>query len=414
LRTLATIQVRERRKMEHGTSKLSRAVSFWLIAILLGLFLFAASAPSPLYAIYAARFHFSPSTITAIYSVYAFGALFALLITGRLSDHLGRRSVMAVGLVVQLSGMIAFIVAQGAGALYAARTLQGVGTGIAVGAGTAWLLDLQPSENPRFGSLVGGIALLAGLALGALGSGLLVEYGPDPLHLVFWLLLGVYVAALMAMFVLPDPVGRTPGWLASMRPDIGVPPRARSLFASLVPSFAATWAVAGLYLALGPSLSFLLIQTDNRVTGGLVIVALLGSGAVASALTRAWDPRSLVIRGSLALIAGVGITLIALAIDWTAGLYVGSVIAGLGFGPAFSGVFRSLAAKAAPERRGALLASVYIVLYLSFSLPTILAGIAVTHFGLRNTTYVYGVLAMALAATTAVMLSRQSLARQNG
>jgi MFS family permease len=400
--------------MERTGGKLSPTASFWLIAVLLGLFLFAASAPSPLYAIYAARFHFSPTTITAIYAVYAFGALFALLIAGRLSDHLGRRSVMTAGLVIQIVGMVGFIVARGVGGLYAARTLQGAGTGVAAGAGTAWLLDLQPADNPRFGSLVGGIALVAGLATGALGSALLVQYGPDPLRLVFWLLLGVYGIALLAIVALPDPVPRKPGWLASMKPDVGVPPTARSLFASLVPSFTATWAIAGLYLALGPSLASSMAHTHNRVAGGLVIMALLGTGAVASALTRAWHPRALVIRGSLALIAGVGVTLIALANGWAGGLYAGSVMAGLGFGPAFSGVFRSLAAQAPPDRRAALLASIYIVLYLSFSVPTILAGIAVTHVGLRDTTYVYGLLAMALAGVTTVALARQGVGAHVG
>src|SRR2546425_8956862 len=38
------------------------------------------------------------------------------------------------------------------------------------------------------------------------------------------LLTAVYVLALAAMLVIPDLVERTPGWLQSMRPQIGVPP----------------------------------------------------------------------------------------------------------------------------------------------------------------------------------------------
>ncbi|MFN2543489.1 MAG: MFS transporter, partial [Actinomycetota bacterium] len=47
---------------------LPRAVSFWSLATLLMFFLFAASAPSPLYADYLARFHFSQITLTEIYA----------------------------------------------------------------------------------------------------------------------------------------------------------------------------------------------------------------------------------------------------------------------------------------------------------------------------------------------------------
>jgi predicted MFS family arabinose efflux permease len=85
----------------------------------------------------------------------------------------------------------------------------------------------------------------------------------------------------------------------------------------------------------------------------------------------------------------------------------GSVLAGLGFGPAFSAVFRSLAPLAPPDKRAGLLASIFIVVYLAFSVPALIAGVAVTHYGLRDTTYVYGIVVMTLAAMTAVAVWRR-------
>lgn len=386
---------------------LPRAASFWLLAVLFVLFLFAASAPSPLYAVYRSRFGFSAITLTAIYAVYAASALAALLLIGRVSDHVGRRRVVVLALVIQIAGFFAFIAAEGVGMLYLGRILHGAGTGIATGAISAWLLDLEPPGNPRLGSVVGGIAPVAGLGAGALGSGLLVQYGPDPLHLVFWLLTVVFSIALVSMFVVPDPVERRPGWLRSMKPQVGVPAGARSLFAALAPSLIAIWALGGLYLSLGPTLAISLLKTDSQLAGGLVIAALMGTAAVASALVRAADPRVILIRGSLVLILGIGITLIAVAIGSIGGLYAGSVIAGLGFGPAFSGLFRSLAPLAPPDRRGALLATIFIVVYLSFSIPAILAGVAVTYFDLRETTYVFGFVVMFLVAITTIAVVRR-------
>ena len=212
---------------------MSRGAGFWLLAAVLGFLLAAASAPSPLYAVYSAKWAFSSTTLTAIFAVYAFALLAALLTAGQLSDHLGRRPVLAVALVVQTAGMVAFVVAQSVAALYVARILQGIGTGIATGAISAWLLDLEPPDRPGLGSGVGSIAPMAGLAAGALGSGLLVQYGPDPLRLVYWLLTGVFLAALAALPSVPDEVPRSPGWLASLRLEIGVPREARPLFAAL-------------------------------------------------------------------------------------------------------------------------------------------------------------------------------------
>jgi MFS family permease len=387
--------------------KLPRAFSFWLLAALLGFFLFAASAPSPLYALYQARFGFSSITLTAIYAVYAFGALAALLITGRLSDHIGRRWVVVLALVIQIAGLVAFIAVEGVGMLYLGRILQGIGTGIASAAISAWLLDLQPLENPRLGSLVGGIALLAGLGAGAFGSGLLVQYAPAPLRLVFWLLTILFGLALATMVLIPDLLKRRPGWLRSLKPQIGVPAGARSLLVALVPSLIAIWALGGLYLSLGPSLAISLLETNSRIAGGLVIVSLMGTAAVASAVVRAADPRAILIRGSLLLVLGVGITLIAVAFGSIVGLYAGSLVAGLGFGPAFSGVFRSVAPLAPPEKRGALLAALYVIIYLSFSLPAIIAGLATTYYDLRGTTYVFGFVVMALAGITTIAVARR-------
>jgi MFS family permease len=391
-----------------------RAVSFWFLSVLLGLFLFAASAPSPLYAVYASKWHFSSINLTTIYAVYAAGALIGLLTTGRLSDHVGRRWVVIGGLLVQIGGMGAFIAADGVGLLYAARILQGLATGVAAGAISAWMLDLQPPENPRIGGLVSGVALIAGLGVGALGSALLVRYAPNPLRLVYWVLATLFAFALAAMFALPDVVERTTGALRSMRPRIGVPRAARSTFAALTPSLIAIWALGGLYLALGPSLAASLLKADSRIAGGFVILALMGTGAAASALVHAADARAVVIRGSLVLIVGVAVTLVGVALGSTVGFYAGSVIAGLGFGPAFSGVMRSLAPLAPPDERGALLASVYIAIYLSFSVPTVIAGVAVARYPLPETTYVYGVGVMVLAAITTVAVSRRRTSPEIG
>src|SRR5436190_20027166 len=99
--------------------KLSRAASFWLLATVLAFLLFAASAPSPLYVVYQARWHFSSLTLTASFGVYVLALLATLLITGRLSDHLVRRPVVLLPLVVQFARMAAFVAASAVGTLFA-------------------------------------------------------------------------------------------------------------------------------------------------------------------------------------------------------------------------------------------------------------------------------------------------------
>jgi predicted MFS family arabinose efflux permease len=385
---------------------LPRTVTFWLLAVVLSLFLFAASAPSPLYALYASKWLFSSTAVTLIYAVYAAGALFALLVTGRLSDHLGRRPVVMLALVIQIAAMLAFIRADGIGYLYLARVLQGTSTGIASSALSAWLVDVESDGRLGLGSLVAGIAPLVGLGLGAFVAALFVRYGPNPLHLIFWALVGTFGVAGVAMIFAPDVAVASPGALRSMIPQVHVPRSARVQFVASMPTSVAIWALAGLYLSLGPALAVALVGSTNRLAGGSVIFLLMGTGAVASTVVRRSNPMRLLILGSAVVVVGVAITLAAVAVSSGPLLYVGTAVAGIGFGPAFSGVVRSLGPLAPPEQRGALFAALFTVVYVAISVPTIAAGIATTRFGLTDTTYVYGGIVMALAAVTAMAVWR--------
>ena len=66
-------------------------MAFYLLASVIVSFLAGSSAPTPLYAVYAAKWGFSPITTTVVFGVYALAVLAALLTVGSLSDHVGRR-----------------------------------------------------------------------------------------------------------------------------------------------------------------------------------------------------------------------------------------------------------------------------------------------------------------------------------
>jgi MFS family permease len=390
-----------------GGLVLGRRPSFWLLALVLVLVVSVASTPSPLYGVYQELWQFSPLTLTAIYASYAIGGLVTLLTTGRLSDYLGRRPVLSIGLAIQAGAMLLFVVASDVVFLFGGRILSGIGIGVAVGAISSWLLDLAPPNDPQLGSVVNGAGPLLGIGTGALVAGLLVQYGPDPLHLVFWLMAAAYGLAIVVLMIIPDRADRRPGWRASMRPTVGIPPSARAMFIAATPAIVGVWALGGLYLALGPSLAVTMLPTDSRLAGGLVIFALAGTGAIASFVVRRADPNRLLVAGSVVVIAGVAVTLIGVLGGALVILYGGSIVAGIGLGASFSAFVRVTAPLAPPERRGALISAIYVVTYLSFSVPTVIAGAAVTVFGLRDTTYGYGIVVMALAAVTTAAVARR-------
>lgn len=384
-----------------------RAASFWLLSGLFVLLMFAVSAPSPLYSVYQARWHFSEMTLTAVFAVYALALLLTLLFTGALSDHLGRRPVILAALALEIAGMAMFIAADGVTLLLVARVLQGVATGVVTSALSAGLIELQPEGESRLAPLVNSSAPSLGLAAGALVTSALVQYGPAPTRLVFWLLAGCFTAGGAGVLAMPEPGSPRPGALASLRPQAALPREARRSFLVALPCLVSLWALGGFYMALGPSLAATLLHSQNLLWGGLAVFLVTGTGAAASIALRGSSPRASMLYGCAALLAGLGVTVTGIATDLGAVFMTGSAVAGLGFGLAFLGAFRTLSALAPPQERAALIATIYVVSYLAFSVPVVIAGIAATHAGLHDTSLAYGSALIALAGTALAGLLRQ-------
>jgi hypothetical protein len=206
---------------------------------------------------------------------------------------------------------------------------------------------------------------------------------------------------------MPETVAVRGGWLGSLRPMIGVPMTVRPVFMAAAPALVGMWALAGLYLSLGPSLAIAILQAESRLAGGLVILALAGAGAITSYAFQRADPAATLLRGCLVLLVGVAITLVGVWADSALLLYGGSTLAGAGLGPAFSAFVRIVAPLAPAESRGGLIGAIYVVTYVSFSVPAVIGGAATTLFGLRATTLGYGVVVMALCGATTIAVSRR-------
>ncbi|GGM02881.1 MFS transporter [Nakamurella endophytica] len=385
---------------------LSRRAAFWLVAVTTSTLLAASSAPSPLYPVLQARFRFSSSTLTVVFAVYVLALLASLLTVGRLSDHVGRRPLLAAALLVDAAAMVVFLSADGVGALVVARVVQGVATGAAVGVVGAYLLDLQPADGSRLGSLVNSAAPTAGLGVGAAVTGLLVQYAPSPTHLVFAVFTGLFLVLAALVAVLPETVAPVPGAWSALRPRVSVPRAARRAFLGAVPTMVATWALGGLVLSVGGSLLGVVFgQTDHAVVGA-VLGLFAAFGAVAAVLARDLGPAVTALSGSAALAAGTGMFAAALAAGSLPLFVVSAVVAGGGFGAAFLGALRSVTRLAQPHERAGLLSAVYVVSYLAFSVPAVVAGELIAELGLRATALWYAGLVGVLAVVSLLLASR--------
>jgi hypothetical protein len=382
------------------SGRLSFPAAFAATTAIFVLFAAAASAPSPLYVVYQKEWGFSATTLTVIFAVYVFALIGSLLTIGALSDHVGRRPVLAGAIALEALAFVLFLTATDIAGLLAARVVQGIATGAAFSTLGAALIDLNPPHSPGRAGLVNGVAPISGLALGALGCGALVQFAPAPTHLVFALLLVATGFGAVAVALMPETSARRPGALASLVPVLGIPARLRADVVALVPIIVASWALGGLYLSLGPSVAASIFGLRNHVVGGLVITLLCGAGALTAYALRKWPVKPVLVISAILLAAGTALTFAGVEGHTVALAGAGTAVAGVGFGGSALASFGTLARLASPNERSELFAVALVIAYVAFSLPAVAAGFATTSFGLHATAVVYslGVAALGLVA----------------
>jgi MFS family permease len=350
-------------------------------------------APTPIYRLYREALGLTPFTITLIFATYAFAMIASFVTVARLSDYVGRKPMIVLALALNAVALILFFVAESAGALIAARAIQGVATGVALATLGALLADTAP----RWAATLNSVTAFMGLALGALVAGVFVTFAPWPTHLVYAVLLGVTLAEMVVLPWVVETTSRKPGAWMSVKPKLTVPKAAAAAMARLFPLTLSAWALGGFYLSLMPSLVIEATGIRSPLVGAAVVSALMVSGGISSLATRTLDAGKTV-RASAALLAiGVVITLFAIAAGSTVGMFIGTIVAGAGFGASYGSSLRVLLPLATAHERAGLLSAYFVESYLAFALAAIAAGLAAPRFGLVTTALCYGA-ALALSA----------------
>jgi MFS family permease len=369
----------------------------------------AAGAPAPLYGLYQERFGITDGDLTASLAIYIVPAAIALLIFGRLSNHIGRRSVSLLSMAFGIAGLLVLTGVDGLSLLLVGRALQGFATGLAMSAVAAYVTDLDPPRQPgvpgRIATAVTSGGPVGGLAIGAVISGAIVQYGSDPRHLVYYIFAAVLAVCGAGIFFSPETSPRLPGTVTSLTPAVRIPAAVRVLFIGASAIFVACWALAGFYQALAPSLSAVELGHTGSLFAGLAVAALVAPSAVGGPLTARLKPRTAMITGSVILsIAVVGV-LVAVAEHSTPGFFAASVVAGFAFGGAFHGGMRTLMGGLAPADRAGVLSGIYLFSYLGAAIPAFVAGELISSWGLSTVTRSYGGLVIFLALTAIAIVT---------
>ncbi|MBG6237680.1 MFS family permease [Mycetocola sp. CAN_C7] len=382
---------------------LSRRASFWVAAAVVAIALWTSAAPTVSYPLYASEWNLTPAVTTAVFAVYPLVLVVVLVVFGNLSDYIGRRRAILYGLAASLAGVLLFALAPNVGWIFAGRVLMGIGVGLSMSPATAAMVEFSARGQEKRASSITTASTAAGLALATLVGGVLIEYGPIPTQLNFWVLSVVVAGVAVFAWFLPrrsatDAAGR---WRP---PPLAVPHGLRGSFAIAAAAVSGAFALGALILSLGVDIAQALIGSDNALVNGAVIslnAVVIGASAL---VVRRWRSDVIVVAGGVATLLGVGLLLLA-SMEHSLLLFIAAgVVTGVGYSSLFSGGLGLINATAPSHHRAGTISSVYLVAYFLQGAIALFLGALATASGLQLALEI-GVVIVAVLSLAAAALA---------
>lgn len=375
----------------------------------------AAGTPIPLYNTYRAADGITNGDFALASVGYFVAAATSLLVFGRLSDHLGRRPIALAAMLSAALGCVVLMATHSVLPLLSGRILQGLACGIASSCLGSYVVDSAPERPGWLPAAITSSAPMLGVSIGALGSGALVEYGPEPRVLVYAILAALLVLFAATMAVSSETVARTRGAWASLRPRVQIPAGTGRLVATAGATSVATWSLGGFYQAFGPSVTADHLGTTNALAAAAVYSSVMILNPIGGPLSARLSPAASVRSGMTAFILAVTAIMIALKSGSTIPLIAASLVVGIAQGAAATGAMRALLAETQAEERAGLLSTFFLISYSGVAIPGMIAGQLTHRFDLYQIAIGYAVLGI-IAAIVAMLGARnpKPVASRNG
>lgn len=355
---------------------------------------------STLFPLYSEHYQLNSLQITILFAIYAAFLIPTLLIVGARGSDWGLKSVVRFSILISILSTLIFIMSHAVWMLYVARILEGIAYGAFTGTASVFLLKQTPQDKVSTALKLSGITVNIGFGLGPAISGLIVQYVHfQTLHLPYWFLLIMLLSSLVSLEMLPKQED-TQGQKQPVKTKISfdVPENIRSHFWSMIglPIFTA-FTLCGIVFSLIPSFTRNIIQTDNLSISGLLILLLLGGGALVQ--FSPW-PRNHITRmriGFLFLVLGSWVIVFS---GQTANLFLlwtGIFIQAIGAGWTFQVALRLAGELPKPEERTRVITAFYLCAYTGFIGPVVGVGVLTQFFTINQSLIVLNLIAALIA-----------------
>jgi MFS family permease len=363
--------------------------------------------PTPLYGLYQEQIGFSELMVTVVFAVYAVAVITVLLVAGNYSDVVGRRPVLLCAMALSAASAGCFLLESGLPLLFAGRVLSGCAAGLLSGAATAAVIELAGPGQKARAAFAATAANMGGLGCGPLLSGLLAQYAPWPLMLVFWVHLGLVAVATAITWLLPETVAEPKRWPPLTPQGVTVPAEVKGVFAPASLAAFAGFALLGLFTAVAPSFASQTLGVHNLAVSGAVVFSVFLASTVGQTLTQRIGARRALPVGCGILVVGLLLVAASLIAEAMPLLVLGALCGGTGQGLAFRAALTLVSDAAPAQQRGGTISAFFVVAYAGISLPVVGVGAMATWLGLRQAGLIFSGCVLVLAAGAGTYAARR-------
>ncbi|GHF38899.1 MFS transporter [Streptomyces griseosporeus] len=368
----------------------------WLAAWPVTAVFVLSNAATPLYVLWQRDIGFSKGTLTVVFACYIVGLVGSLLVSGVVSDRVGRKSVLLPALTLALTACLIFATATSVAALIVARLLTGVAVGAVVSAGMAAVTDVAGPGRKRVAALLASCAMVFGAGLGPLLAGVLSETAPAPTVTVFVVeavLLGTALLCVLRMPVRRPEARGTGAWVRVP----GVPRGHGRRLALGIAVFAPGITATSFVLSLGPSLLSGILGTGNRVVAGTMAFAMFLAATGVQFAVQRLRRRTVLVAGAVSTTLSMVVLVVSVHTSAVAALVLAALLAGAGQGMGQLGGLSLLNSGIPPQRLAEANAALNVGGYLPAGLLPVSAGYLSDAVGLTDGTTTFAAVLAGLA-----------------
>lgn len=334
----------------------------------------AAAAPIPLYVFYQQNIGITNTYLSITAAIYFIGTVSALLIFPRISNYLGRRLVILIIILLSITGCIIFINLQNILMFMIGRFIQGISCGMASSTVAAYIMDISSGELLNVGTIITGNAPMLGLAVGAMGSGILKQYEVGTTATIFQIIIISLLISSVLIIIGKETVEKSKGALYSLIPQIKIPENIRSFLPAASTVFIGTWAIGGFYQAFSASMALEQFGTVNTVIAAAIFTCLQLPSLLGGILAGKFTTENAQKFGMLCFFISIVVVTTSLKIGNVILFLIATIIAGISWALGFTASIKNILRNTELRDRAGVLSIIYLISYSGAAIPNFTTG----------------------------------------